>query len=138
MATSCLLSCTLKWLNLSSQWLSHNVFLRCSCINTMLIVWELKVKKDYKIKISIMSIWVNYRISEYLIHFMILADLLTINAGFFSFDLQALLIYLDKIFHPVVAVILSVTFVLAFGEVKYFFNPWFLSYSNILILTLKN
>ncbi|XLU20118.1 hypothetical protein S245_056184, partial [Arachis hypogaea] len=29
----------------------------------------------------------------------------------------ALLIYLDKIFHPVVAVILSVTFVLAFGEV---------------------
>jgi metal transporter CNNM len=31
--------------------------------------------------------------------------------------LQALPIFLDRIFHPVVAVILSVTFVLAFGEV---------------------
>lgn len=31
--------------------------------------------------------------------------------------LQALPIYLDKIFHPVVAVLLSVTFVLVFGEV---------------------
>ncbi|KAH9327083.1 hypothetical protein KI387_007261, partial [Taxus chinensis] len=31
--------------------------------------------------------------------------------------MEALPIYLDKIFHPVVAVILSVTFVLAFGEV---------------------
>ncbi|XLR19303.1 hypothetical protein S83_047215, partial [Arachis hypogaea] len=30
---------------------------------------------------------------------------------------SALLIYVDKIFHPVVAVILSITFVLAFGEV---------------------
>ncbi|KAL4321563.1 hypothetical protein AHAS_Ahas14G0123000 [Arachis hypogaea] len=64
-----------------------------------------------------MSIWDNYRISEYLIHCMILADFLTTNVGFFSFDLQALLIYVDKIFHPVVAVILSITFVLAFGEV---------------------
>lgn len=35
------------------------------------------------------------------------------------FNLQALPIYLDKIFHPFVAVVLSVTFVLAFGEVKY-------------------
>ncbi|XLR38532.1 hypothetical protein HN51_025690, partial [Arachis hypogaea] len=43
--------------------------------------------------------------------------LLTINAGLFSFDLQAIPIYLDKIFHPIVSVILSVTFVLAFGEV---------------------
>ena len=33
------------------------------------------------------------------------------------FYLQALPICLDKIFHPFVAVILSVTFVLAFGEV---------------------
>ncbi|XP_022858810.1 DUF21 domain-containing protein At4g14240-like isoform X2 [Olea europaea var. sylvestris] len=32
-------------------------------------------------------------------------------------SLQALPIYLDKLFHPVVAVILSVTFVLAFGEI---------------------
>lgn len=32
--------------------------------------------------------------------------------------LQALPIYLDKIFHPFVAVLLSVTFVLAFGEVE--------------------
>lgn len=32
-------------------------------------------------------------------------------------QIQALPIFLDKIFHPVVAVILSVTFVLAFGEV---------------------
>ncbi|KAK7336732.1 hypothetical protein VNO77_17278 [Canavalia gladiata] len=31
--------------------------------------------------------------------------------------MEALPIYLDKIFHPVVAVVLSVTFVLAFGEV---------------------
>ncbi|KAH9318533.1 hypothetical protein KI387_020302, partial [Taxus chinensis] len=31
--------------------------------------------------------------------------------------MEALPIYLDKIFHPVFAVILSVTFVLAFGEV---------------------
>lgn len=31
--------------------------------------------------------------------------------------MQALPLYLDKLFHPVVAVILSVTFVLAFGEV---------------------
>lgn len=35
------------------------------------------------------------------------------------FNLQALPLYLDKIFHPVVAVLLSVTFVLAFGEVHY-------------------
>ncbi|XP_073277034.1 putative DUF21 domain-containing protein At1g03270 [Primulina huaijiensis] len=34
-----------------------------------------------------------------------------------KFYLQALPIYLDKIFHPAVAVILSVTFVLAFGEI---------------------
>lgn len=34
------------------------------------------------------------------------------------FYLQALPICLDKIFHPLVAVILSVTFVLAFGEVN--------------------
>ena len=52
---------------------------------------------------------------------------------FFSpcFDLQALPIYLDKIFHPVVAVILSVTFVLAFGEVKYFFNPVFIMHKHL-------
>lgn len=31
--------------------------------------------------------------------------------------MEALPLYLDKIFHPVVAVLLSVTFVLAFGEV---------------------
>jgi len=35
--------------------------------------------------------------------------------------LQALPIYLDKIFHPFVAVLLSVTFVLAFGEVTVYF-----------------
>lgn len=34
--------------------------------------------------------------------------------------LQALPLYLDKIFHPVVAVLLSVTFILAFGEVGLF------------------
>jgi hypothetical protein len=38
------------------------------------------------------------------------------------FFLQALPIYLEKIFNTVVAVILSVTFVLAFGEVKYNFQ----------------
>lgn len=32
--------------------------------------------------------------------------------------MQALPIFLDNMFHPVVAVILSVTFVLAFGEVS--------------------
>lgn len=37
---------------------------------------------------------------------------------FFFVYLQALPIYLDKIFHPFVAVLLSVTFVLAFGEVQ--------------------
>lgn len=36
--------------------------------------------------------------------------------------LQALPIYLDKIFHPFVAVLLSVTFVLAFGEVTVYFK----------------
>lgn len=35
--------------------------------------------------------------------------------------LQALPIFLDKLFHPFVAVVLSVTFVLAFGEVCVFF-----------------
>lgn len=35
--------------------------------------------------------------------------------------LQALPIYLDEIFHPFVAVLLSVTFVLAFGEVTVYF-----------------
>jgi len=35
--------------------------------------------------------------------------------------LQALPIYLDKIFHPLVAVLLSVTFVLTFGEVQCIF-----------------
>ncbi|KAJ4727513.1 DUF21 domain-containing-like protein [Melia azedarach] len=34
-----------------------------------------------------------------------------------SFAMEALPIYLDKIFHPFVAVLLSVTFVLAFGEI---------------------
>ncbi|KAJ3676304.1 hypothetical protein LUZ60_003716 [Juncus effusus] len=43
----------------------------------------------------------------------LLVTLLLCNAG----AMEALPIFLDKIFHPVVAVILSVTFVLAFGEV---------------------
>eukprot|EP01018_Ginkgo_biloba_P026227 Gb_06178 [translate_table: standard] len=43
----------------------------------------------------------------------LLVTLLLCNAA----SMEALPIYLDKIFHPVVAVILSVTFVLAFGEV---------------------
>lgn len=38
----------------------------------------------------------------------------------FVFPFQALPICLDKIFHPFVAVLLSVTFVLAFGEVTFF------------------
>lgn len=37
-----------------------------------------------------------------------------------DFPFQALPICLDKIFHPFVAVLLSVTFVLAFGEVTFF------------------
>lgn len=45
-------------------------------------------------------------IGKCLIHFLSL-----------TFVMQALPIYLDKIFHPFVAVLLSVTFVLAFGEV---------------------
>ncbi|XP_020102959.1 DUF21 domain-containing protein At4g14240-like [Ananas comosus] len=43
----------------------------------------------------------------------LLVTLLLCNAA----AMEALPIFLDKIFHPVVAVILSVTFVLAFGEV---------------------
>ncbi|XP_016503979.1 DUF21 domain-containing protein At4g14240-like isoform X1 [Nicotiana tabacum] len=43
----------------------------------------------------------------------LLVTLLLCNAA----AMEALPIYLDKIFHPVVAVILSVTFVLAFGEI---------------------
>ncbi|KAL3849844.1 hypothetical protein ACJIZ3_011726 [Penstemon smallii] len=43
----------------------------------------------------------------------LLVTLLLCNAA----AMEALPIYLDKIFHPVVAVILSVTFILAFGEV---------------------
>uniref|UniRef100_A0A0C9RX85 TSA: Wollemia nobilis Ref_Wollemi_Transcript_6952_2103 transcribed RNA sequence n=1 Tax=Wollemia nobilis TaxID=56998 RepID=A0A0C9RX85_9CONI len=43
----------------------------------------------------------------------LLVTLLLCNAA----AMEALPIYLDKMFHPVVAVILSVTFVLAFGEV---------------------
>ncbi|PIN25864.1 putative membrane protein [Handroanthus impetiginosus] len=43
----------------------------------------------------------------------LLVTLLLCNAA----AMEALPIYLDKLFHPVVAVILSVTFVLAFGEV---------------------
>lgn len=39
--------------------------------------------------------------------------------------MQALPLYLDKLFHPVVAVILSVTFVLAFGEVHFVFPSAF-------------
>lgn len=48
------------------------------------------------------------------------------------FYLQALPIYLDKIFHPVVAVLLSVTFVLAFGEVQYFSNQICLHITQVL------
>ncbi|XP_042422118.1 DUF21 domain-containing protein At4g14240-like isoform X2 [Zingiber officinale] len=43
----------------------------------------------------------------------LLVTLLLCNAA----SMEALPIYLDKIFHPFVAVVLSVTFVLAFGEV---------------------
>ncbi|XP_073063425.1 putative DUF21 domain-containing protein At1g03270 isoform X2 [Primulina eburnea] len=43
----------------------------------------------------------------------LLVTLLVCNAA----AMEALPIYLDKIFHPAVAVILSVTFVLAFGEI---------------------
>ncbi|KAK4492542.1 hypothetical protein RD792_003354 [Penstemon davidsonii] len=43
----------------------------------------------------------------------LLVTLLLCNAA----AMEALPIYLDKLFHPVVAVILSVTFILAFGEV---------------------
>ncbi|KAK4357352.1 hypothetical protein RND71_022962 [Anisodus tanguticus] len=43
----------------------------------------------------------------------LLVTLLLCNAA----AMEALPIYLDKIFHPVVAIILSVTFVLAFGEI---------------------
>ncbi|GFP97847.1 putative duf21 domain-containing protein at1g03270 [Phtheirospermum japonicum] len=43
----------------------------------------------------------------------LLVTLLLCNAA----SMEALPIYLDKLFHPVVAVILSVTFVLAFGEI---------------------
>ncbi|KAL2535623.1 protein of unknown function-containing protein [Forsythia ovata] len=43
----------------------------------------------------------------------LLVTLLLCNAA----AMEALPIYLDKLFHPVVAVILSVTFVLAFGEI---------------------
>jgi hypothetical protein len=47
--------------------------------------------------------------------------LLTSNSSIYAlWPLQALPIFLDRIFHPVVAVVLSVTFVLAFGEVLYF------------------
>ncbi|KAL0459558.1 UNVERIFIED_CONTAM: DUF21 domain-containing protein [Sesamum latifolium] len=43
----------------------------------------------------------------------LLVTLLLCNAA----AMEALPIYLDKLFHPVVAVILSVTFILAFGEI---------------------
>lgn len=43
----------------------------------------------------------------------LLVTLLLCNAA----SMEALPLYLDKLFHPVVAVILSVTFVLAFGEI---------------------
>nr|GMD23636.1 DUF21 domain-containing protein At4g14240-like [Ipomoea batatas] len=43
----------------------------------------------------------------------LLVTLLLCNAA----AMEALPIYLDKLFHPVVAVVLSVTFVLAFGEI---------------------
>ncbi|XP_022868076.1 DUF21 domain-containing protein At4g14240-like isoform X3 [Olea europaea var. sylvestris] len=43
----------------------------------------------------------------------LLVTLLLCNAA----AMEALPIYLDKLFHPIVAVILSVTFVLAFGEI---------------------
>ncbi|AQK40631.1 hypothetical protein ZEAMMB73_Zm00001d024058 [Zea mays] len=38
--------------------------------------------------------------------------------------LQALPIFLDRMFHHVLAVILSVTFVLAFGEGSYLSSDW--------------
>lgn len=41
--------------------------------------------------------------------------------GFGICNLQALPIYLDKLFNQYVAIILSVTFVLAFGEVYMLF-----------------
>lgn len=50
----------------------------------------------------------------------------------FLLFLQALPIYLDKIFHPFVAVLLSVTFVLAFGEVKHIFFQSIMNYTQIL------
>lgn len=63
---------------------------------------------------------------------------------FCLFDLQALPLYLDKIFHPVVAVLLSVTFVLAFGEVQFISNFVCLHYTQVctpditLIVTLSH
>ena len=53
-------------------------------------------------------------------------------------NLQALPIYLDKIFNQIVAIVLSVTFVLFFGEVAW--KTWnfapFLHCSFMLIITL--
>lgn len=53
-------------------------------------------------------------------------------------NLQALPIYLDKMFNQYVAIILSVTFVLFFGEVFYFcsinFHAWFNSKVSIFLL----
>lgn len=46
--------------------------------------------------------------------------------------MQALPIYLDKLFNQYVAIILSVTFVLFFGEVCYL-NSWAVSYIRLLV-----
>lgn len=46
-------------------------------------------------------------------------QLLTTAIGFDARNMQALPIYLDKLFNQYVAIILSVTFVLFFGEVYF-------------------
>lgn len=55
-----------------------------------------------------------------LVNFILLFGLCFVSVtviGFGIRNLQALPIYLDKLFNQYVAIILSVTFVLAFGEV---------------------
>jgi hypothetical protein len=55
-----------------------------------------------------------------LVNFILLFGLCFVSVavnGFGIHNLQALPIYLDKLFNQYLAIILSVTFVLAFGEV---------------------
>lgn len=89
-----------------------------------------------QIDMNLLLIWIFFH-DNYCSHLLFFPCWSSLSYHSCYVQLQALPIYLDKLFNQYVAIVLSVTFVLAFGEVYMPFLVLLTTRSNIICLWFK-